>query len=167
MDQILAAAWEYLYGLITNPYNLAILGLSWGLVEVFAPLFRLLIAAPDLNKVKRVRLLAWARAGKRLAAVIWCSALVWVPTFQPPLCTAGPVDGCQSLAERLLSAILMGLVLSAGHNVIAKQLRRFNGSRKLHKIKCAQSNCGKVIEVVSLTDPCPCCGRTPHERTAS
>ena len=163
IEQIQNVVWGYVVGILTTPQNLALLVLSWGLVEAAAPLLRWVIASPAWNKWQRVRLYELGKLGKRMAATLWCLALVWVPYAQPPLCDGPAALGCQTVIQRLTTAVVLGLALSVGHNLIARLARRTLGKHKLHAFICA--NCRSKINVEYTADPCPKCGVSPHEVT--
>lgn len=143
--------------------NAAILVGTWALIEATSPMVDAAVMSQRLLPY-RVGIYTWAKRGKRIAAVLWCSALVWVPTFQPPLCagTMVPLD-CQTLLDRLATGAVLGIVLSLGHATAVAALRRLTGRRKRVLVTCA--NCGAESKVVSFSDSCPACGQPPHEVT--
>lgn len=143
--------------------NAAILVGSWSLIEAMSPMVHAAVMSPGLLPYREA-LYRWVKRGKRLAAVLWCSLLVWVPNFQPPLCEAGEMlGGCQTLLDRLATGAVLGVLLSLGHFGAAAGLRRLTGQRKRVMIRCA--NCGGESRVSSFSDSCPACGMPPHEVT--
>lgn len=163
MEQVWQTAYDTLIAILTTPQNVVLLLLSWGLVEAFAPIVEWTLASRKLKTQARLRLYGLARVGKRLGATLWCSALVWLPHAQPPLCGDDMLDGCHTLIDRLATAVVLGLALSLGHNVVAKTIRRVTGNRKKHRVICA--NCRGRIQIETLDDPCSKCGEKPHEVT--
>ena len=63
-----------------------------------------------------------------------------------------------------MTGVVLGGALSGGHKFLAPWIRKKLGKPKRHKFICA--NCRKTIEVEYTADPCPKCGRTPHEVTS-
>lgn len=155
MDTLLNLVNAYL-----TPANGAILIATWTLVEVTQPLVTLVVMSKALVRYRQPLHRA-ASVGKKLAAAIWCSALMWVPTFQPPLCE-GPADGvCQPLVERLAAGLLLGLLLSLGHASFMAIIRKRTGRIRLVTVRCV--NCRKTYRASSLEDACAHCGNPPDE----
>lgn len=103
-----------------NYQNTLIVAATWAVIEVTAPVAETLAA--------RYRWLHWlATHGKRCAAVIWCSALVWVPDAQPALCGELAAEGCQTIFNRISIGVILGVLLSTGHWGVAKTWAKYVG----------------------------------------
>lgn len=142
--------------------NGAILVGTWSVIELMSPAVNAVVMS-RLMLPYRLKLYAAAKHGKRVAALIWCSGLVWIPTLQPPLCDAEGLGACQTVLERLATGAALGVCLSFGHMSAARAIRRLTGSTKKVVIACA--HCGHKSKVESLSEPCPSCGQPPHEVT--
>lgn len=166
IDDLITQFWaivaDHVAAIATTPENAGLLVLSWGLVEAFAPLFAVLVELPEKGPT-RLAVYRVARAGKRVAATLWCLILVWVPYAQPPLCEGPPADGCHTVIQRLTTAVVLGGVLSLGHYWVARGLRRIRGGEKSRRVICA--NCHRAVALETLQQPCPNCGKPPHEVT--
>lgn len=146
---------------LTNYQNGILMMVTWAIVEMMSPLTRMMVMRS--RGPMRLRLHQLQKHGKRVAGVIWISALVWIPYAQPPLCDGPPADGCQTPFARISLGVILGVLLSSSHWAGAKLLRRITGAKKKVRVACA--NCGEKYETESWGDPCPKCKETPHEVT--
>ena len=157
---------------LTNYQNAIIMFVTWMGIEVMSPLVRATIMHARLLPY-RLKLHNAVKYGKRIAAVVWCSGIVWIPHAQPELCQKPVVEGvevltpegCQSIFTRVAIGVILGGLLSSGHWAGAIAYRKLTGRKKKVWVKCV--NCDAKVEVESLDDPCPKCNEPPHEVTSS
>ena len=139
--------------------NAVIMAVTWAAVEAMTPLVGWLVMRPIFVS-RRLALYELAKRGKQLAAVIWCSVLVWVPTAQPGLCNGGDTPECQTVFNRVAIGVILGVALSSGHFAGAAAMRKLLGRKKKHKIACA--NCKAKYTAESWDTKCPKCAQSPH-----
>lgn len=100
---------------------------------------------------------------KKYSGLLWCSAAVWIPGAQPILCEGDFAEGgCQPLFARIAMGLILGGALSGGHWGGKKLLMGFMGKTKTHKATCI--NCTKKIQLDNWGQPCPKCGKDPHNK---
>ena len=100
--------------------------------------------------------------GKKVSGLAWCSVAVWIPGAQPAMCE-GDYDGtCQTVFARVSLGLILGGALQSGHWAGKAALMKFTGTKKVHKITCA--NCGTKLKVDDWDDKCTNCGKDPHNK---
>ena len=158
---------------LVNYQNAIIMFGTWMLIEVLqTPVIQFVTMHPRLAK-RRLQLHNAQKYGKRVAAVFWCSGIVWIPYAQPPLCSTAVIDGwdvlvpegCQTVFNRVVLGIILGGLLSSSHWAGAIAFRKLTGRKKKVWVKCV--NCDEKVQVESLDDHCPKCGEPPHEVTST
>lgn len=117
---------------LTGYQSAVILTVTWALIEMMTPVAEWIVKLPDVRR-HRLVLYELQLAGKRIAAVLWCSLLVWFPHAQPPLCPGADAPGCQTTFNRIAIGIILGILLSLGHWGGAILFRRLRGVEKPDK----------------------------------
>lgn len=145
---------------LSNYNNALIVALTWAAIEGLTPIIEGIVMLPALLKY-RLTLYGLQKNGKRIAGILWCSILVWVPMAQPSLCSGVDAGTCQTIFQRVALGVILGALLSSGHWGMMKGWRKFSGSKKVVKIVCA--SCGAKNKVESLDERCPKCGEKPYE----
>ena len=157
---------------LTNYQNAILMFVTWMGIEVMTPLVRAVVM--NKKRVKyRLALYNLQKYGKRVAGILWCSGLVWIPYAQPALCERSVVEGvealtpegCQTVFTRVALGVILGGLLSSGHWAGAIAFRKLTGKKKKVWVKCV--NCDEKVQVESLDDRCPKCNDPPHEVTST
>ena len=148
---------------LKNYNNALLMGGAWAMIQyVWSPLAHALVMSPKMVKWRK-GLQKGSNGIKKASGLAWCSLAVWIPGAQPELCAGDYIEGdCQTIFARVSIGIILGAALSGGHWAGKAALVRWGGKTRTHKATCI--NCTKKIKLDTWEQPCPECGKDPHNK---